>query len=172
MLSIIYIALAVILTSVLFCKVFLEEECIFVAFFASMACLLCSGLIGFVLFLFIFVNIAPKEEFRTNGSCPIYSLNSQDVVKGSFCLGSGSINSQEYYRTFLKTSRGGYERFEVSANSAEIFLSDAEPPKVSWQDVTYVYPKWFTFWKIHSQKRTKYDLTVPSNTIIQKFELK
>lgn len=171
MLSIIYIVISLIVCSLIFYKT-CKKECVSVSLFAFFVSVMFSCLIGLILFLSISSGISPTEISRKDGSCPIYSLNSQDVVRGNFCLGTGYINTQEYYRTFLKTSRGSYERFEVSVNNAEIFLSDSEPPKLSWQDIVYAYPRWFIFWSITQETRSKYDLTVPSNTIIQKFELK
>jgi len=60
----------------------------------------------------------------------------------------------------------------VAVNKAELYLNDEQSPRLTWQEIKYVLPWWFSFWEISTTAKTKYDIIVPSSTIIQKFEVK
>lgn len=113
-----------------------------------------------------------KEQFRTNCSTEIISLSNSQSISGSFFLGSGVIDSTEYYFTFKKDSDGAFNRWKIPAYSARLFLTNSQSPKIIWQRIYYGAPKWLTFLSRSEDRDTIYDIYVPENTIIQKFEVK
>lgn len=120
----------------------------------------------------IAVVIFGRETSRINNEKLIFSLKSENLPQGNFVLGSGQINAQTQYYYFCKDGRGAYYQENLAAQDCFIFENDEVAPKIKWQTVTYSLPKWVSFFDISRQVNTKYDLIVPSNTVIQKFEVK
>ena len=61
------------------------------------------------------------EVSRENQVGFIYSLRNDTATTGNFFIGSGSIDSTEYYYTFQKDDRGGYFRLRLYANDCILF---------------------------------------------------
>jgi hypothetical protein len=133
--------------------------------------ILVTSLVPALLFLRVATEYA-TEISRQDVSFRIYSLNNEDKIQGDFVLGSGSIGTREHYRAFYKDERGAYNRLQLLVSKTSLFLDDSKPPQASYQKVTYRLPWWYSFWEIIITRDTSYDLTVPSSTIIQKFEVK
>jgi len=113
------------------------------------------------------------EYKRVDQRISVYSLRNESGVNGSFFLGSGNISRTEYYYTFIRDARGGYERFKIQSSICYLFQDENESPYISWQDVYYRPPKWLLIWPSFSNMRqTKYDIHIPENTIIQKYEIR
>lgn len=136
------------------------------------------GLILFETIIFLLFNVyvdlggCTKETHRDSQEMEIFSIRNVDSVSGSFFfLGSGYIGGSEFYYTFIKDSRGGYNRWSVNSNYATLFMSDVKP-KVYWQVVHYSWPKWFCPWSPDITKNTSYDIIVPVGTIIEKYDIK
>jgi hypothetical protein len=135
------------------------------------------GLLFFETIIFLFCNVIvdlggyKKETYRESQEMEIFSIKNVDTVSGCFFLGSGYIGGSEFYYTFIKDSRGGYNRWSVNSNYATLFMSDIKP-KVSWQVVHYGWPKWFCPWSPDITKNTSFDIIVPVGTIIEKYDIK
>lgn len=125
------------------------------------------------LFLCLILNIFDIgfTESRNNHSTPIYSLNNSQSIQGSFFLGTGHIQQTENYFMFTKDERGGYSRVTIPVQNASLFLG-TQTPELKWQEINYVVSGWVSFIPFSRTERTKYDIFVPENTIIQKFEVK
>src|SRR5690606_4972966 len=107
------------------------------------------------------------EVGREKVIIPIYSLRNDSSISGSFFLGSGSIDSTEYYYTFYKDKRGGYHRWKIPNYEATLFM-DSNEPHAYYEKVTYECPWWISL-PFKNTKSTKIDLHVPKGTIIEKF---
>ena len=105
----------------------------------------------------------------------IYSLKDAGTTyKGSFILGSGSIDSQEYYTAYVYTDDGFYkDKFEQ--DMTYIKETNSVTPKVEkYIEVTTM--NWLEGWLVGKYIQngccyTKYILHVPKGTIIKKFRL-
>ena len=166
MITYILIAILVILTTIVAVKNGV------VAGIAAFFGLLVLESLMFSLFLpFIEIGGHTNETNRDSQEMEIFSIKNVDSVSGRFFLGSGYIGGSEFYYTFIKDSRGGYNRWSVNSNFATLFMSDVKP-KVSWQVVHRAWPKWFCPWSPDFTQNTSYDIIVPVGTIIEKYEIK
>ena len=166
MITYILIAILVILTTIVTVK-----KGVGFGIVASFGIIVIESLV-FSLFLpFVELGGYTKETHRDSQEMEIFSIKNVDSVSGSFFLGSGYIGGSEFYYTFIKDSRGGYNRWSVNSNYATLFMSDAKP-KVSWQVVHSAWPKWFCPWSPDFTQNTTYDIIVPVGTIIEKYDIK
>lgn len=105
----------------------------------------------------------------------IYSLKDAGTTyEGSFVLGNGSINSQDYYAAYVHTADGFYkEKFEQ--DMTYIKETNSVTPKVE-KYIEVTTANWFEGWLLGKHILngccyTKYILYVPRDTIIKKFRL-
>lgn len=110
-----------------------------------------------------------KEQFRTNCSTEIISLSNSQSISGSFFLGSGVIDSTEYYFTFKKDSDGSFSRWKTPTYNAKLYLTNNKKPQITWDRICYRAPTWLTYITCNQYRNSSYDIYVPENTIIQKF---
>lgn len=141
------------------------------------------GLIGIALFsLFAFMiwggtlifcqntgqGVEVKRDWQTQ---PIYSLRNTDGIEGRFTLGSGYVQTHEYYYMFGKQPDGGMYRMKLYANDCVLYQRN-DTPHLDWQLITYRYPKWAHLWPNYIWTRdSKYNVIVPMNTIVEKFNI-
>lgn len=132
------------------------------------------GLFGCLMFPCIFENCSKKTEVRReNLNWPIYSLKENNEIRGNFFLGSGGINSTEYYYTFTKNERDGFSRWQINENNAIIY-QDVKPggqPYVSRQKIISKYSKIGFPWDKFEESFTSFDIHVPADTIIEKYKV-
>lgn len=120
------------------------------------------------MFNLFFSTITKKEVYREDHIVNIYSLRDGSTINGSFTLGSGYVKSEEFYFCFAKNEEKFY-RWTIPVNDSYLIESD-ETPKVSWQTIHYK-PHWaLTFINFCKSEDTKFDITVPKNTIIKEFK--
>jgi hypothetical protein len=111
------------------------------------------------------------ETHRTDCVSHIRTLTLHSSDNGSFFLGTGTIKGKEYYYSYAKTERGTYVRVQLPTKSVELVLDDIRSPQMQWQEIQYRQSYWWSFIPVSSTSRTKYDIIVPTSTIIQKFEV-
>lgn len=111
-----------------------------------------------------------QESGRTDHSIPLYSIKVDNEIRGSFFLGTGSVDGVRYYYGYVENGRGGFILHKFEASETSIFEKDAIP-SVEWQTVHYKTPWWISPFNLTSYKETKRDLIVPKNTIIKEFKL-
>lgn len=111
------------------------------------------------------------EHSRADKTYQIYSLRNDSSINGSFFLGSGQINRREYYYMFAKNSRGGYIRNILPINECALF-QDSNAPYVHYQEIKYRQNRWISFVPFYSKEGSIYNIHVPENTIVEKFEAK
>lgn len=144
---------------------------IFMSFLLSTTLCAVAGLIVFGI-LGIF-DSAAVEHSRNNKECNIYSIHNDNTIQGSFCLGSVTISGVENYYTFSKDNRGGLQRVTLNVNNCFLFQDDNKRPHISWQTITYRPSKWVYVGPTNEwNSDTKYDIHIPENSVIQKFEVK
>lgn len=109
----------------------------------------------------------PRQDFNQE----IVSIRNSNTANGSFFLGSGNIFNTEYYFMFIKDGDGAFVRKQVPTNDSRLFLTNNQKPHIFWQKINY-RPKWW--WAVvgfMESEYTKFDIIVPENTIVQKFEV-
>ncbi len=116
-------------------------------------------------------DISTIEQYRTNIKIPIYSIRNINSVGGQFFLGSGTIKSTEFYYMFAKNPDGGLYRYTVSTNKAIIYQDEDSKPYIHYQDITTRPSKWICFIPFSGHKVTVKALHVPSNTVVEKFQV-
>lgn len=113
----------------------------------------------------------PVEFSRTNQTQVIYSARNADGVEGRFYLGSGFIESTEYYYMFSKQSDGGFYRVKLRSGDCVVYQNNGTP-HLEWQRIYYTYPKWAVWWPQNVWTRDSiYSVIVPTNTIVEQFRL-
>jgi len=113
------------------------------------------------------IEIGRVDHFRE-----IVSVRNQNDLGGQFFLGSGHVDSREYYYFFAKTDNHSLIREKIPSANCEIFQTNELSPRVTWQVVTYKLPSWFCPIEVKSYEETHRNLVVPEDTIIEEFELK
>lgn len=112
------------------------------------------------------------EISRQDIKIPILSLNNKSTIDGSFLLGTGQIQSTEYYFMFSKRQDERIERLQLPVNNSFVLQKENVSPYVCYQVVTYRYSKWVHLWpKLTWTQRTTYDIIVPPNTVIEKYNV-
>jgi len=132
-----------------------------------------SVLSGMLLFLIIMpVCIATNNGEVSYKRTPIYSIsqNTQNIVSGSFFIGSGYVSGEPYYFVFLENN-GGKTIKKIKMDGLTVTETDKEKP---YYEITFKRNK-ATFWIPIWWRETRYlgeRIVIPSNSIIVNFELR
>ncbi len=110
------------------------------------------------------------EIKRENVYLEIYSLKNSTSVEGSFTLGSGYIQETENYFVFYKDADGAFRRWSAPVRDCRLFLKN-ETPFIHYQKVTCKSPFWLTYISPSEETTTLFNMVVPENTLVQKFEV-
>lgn len=128
----------------------------------------------FTLITSLEINFPEETDWKpySKGSIPIVSLRTQETMQGSFVLGSGTIGSHEKYYFMTKLESNTYKRENSYTEDTIIKETNDENPNFSWTWEIYkvettLWPKMFISDPIY--RKTKFVLTVPKGTVIQKF---
>lgn len=112
------------------------------------------------------------EVGRDNCGASIYSMKNVNGIEGTFCLGSGNINNQEYYYMFEKVNNGGLQRIKLPSRNCIIYQNENVNPNITWQNIHYRLPYW-ALWpnitKFQTTENSMYDIYIPSNSVVLKF---
>jgi hypothetical protein len=115
------------------------------------------------------------ETHRTDHTYNIYSIKRENVVDGSFFLGSGSIDTSRDYIFYYKDTDDFFRLGSVPTRKSRIKeceVTDGFIPYARYQTIYYNTAFWYSFGLGCShQKNTMTDLYVPVGTIIQEFKL-
>ena len=147
----------------------------FLMFFMSLLMGAMGGMFSGLLGLILNNTILPPQITKTqDAKIEIYSLVSKQDISGSFALGSGYVGSQENYYTFTKNEKGGFEREVFPSHHTTLYMEDSSNPRVEWVVSTYTPSKWIVFpWPVDFSwtEDSRYNMYVPQNTVVQKFEI-
>lgn len=131
-------------------------------------------LIYAVILIFVSYNVVaeidmPDPRYEKEHYLYIYSLKNQNDTSGDFFLGSGAIESTEYYYYFYK-GQNGYRRSKERVYDVSIQETDSRRPEIVKIIKTYSHEKSFIKWtpQTHSEN---YIMYVPTNTIIRNFKV-
>lgn len=72
----------------------------------------------------------------------IYSINDNINVNGRFVLGTGYIESKNYYYFYINTDKG-LKAEKIEANNVYIQETDEVSPRIIYQYHKYIYPEWY-----------------------------
>ena len=144
-------------------------EIIFFPLIIGIACLFVSA--GIITLLYCNFKI---EDHRVQNTVQIYSIKNTSEIHGDFCLGSGSIDSSEYYYAFQKYPDNSLKRISFRVEDSFLYqdTTNGEVPYVDWQTIVYRAPKWLSFWPhFYTEDRTYYYVHVPTNTVVEQFQI-
>lgn len=116
-------------------------------------------------------NCFRDEILRQDFSQEIVSIRNSSATSGSFLLGSGNISNTEYYFMFTKDEDGAFVRKQVPTKNSRLFLTNDQKPHIFWQKISYRPKLWWAVVGLIEPEYTKFDIIVPENTIVQKFEV-
>jgi len=94
------------------------------------------------------------------------TLKNKDKLSGSFILGTGTINSTEYIRGFIKDENGYFVRDEVTMSSVKIFETEEMKDRAEVWCTKNIHN---TFGEMI--RKDDCLLKVPKGTILQRMEL-
>jgi hypothetical protein len=127
--------------------------------------------------MLLFIVIVPVCIATNNGEVsykrtPIYSIsqNTQNIISGSFFIGSGYVSGEPYYFVFLENN-GGKTIRKIKMDGLTVTETDKEKP---YYEITYKRNK-ASFWIPRWWRETRYlgeRIVIPSNSIIINFELR
>ena len=103
---------------------------------------------------------------------PVSSIFSERGIYGSFFLGSGTIESTDYYFYFIQLPDGGLRRIQIRTSMVTIYEGYDKPYMtwIGWKSITpdrYIEACFECLSWSHKVK-----LYLPRNTIIKKFEIR
>jgi len=103
----------------------------------------------------------------------IYSINDNIETNGRFFLGTGRIETTDYYYFYIKTDKG-LKVEKLAATNTYIQETDEITPRVVYQYHKHIYPEWFRKWFIgdpnpHGEVTTI--IKVPTNTVTTQYTL-
>jgi hypothetical protein len=103
---------------------------------------------------------------------PVVSIFAERGIHGSFFLGTGTIDTRDYYFYFIRMPDGGLKRIQIRSSMVVIYEGYDNPYMtwIGWKSVTpdrYV-EACFDCLTWSSQVK----LYLPRNTIIKKFEIR
>ena len=104
---------------------------------------------------------------------PIISFTSDRSISGSFFIGSGSIDTVEYYFYYALREDGNYIRQKQPVESSsiqEMPEGSTNQPCIKWNALTYKNPKWVGP-NFSDPGKSEHVFVVPHGTIIQRFSL-
>ncbi len=111
------------------------------------------------------------ETYRDEYSTQIYSLKNVNDIEGTFFLGSGYIDNQEYYYMFQKYEDGGLRRIKLLSRDS-ILYQGSSSPHIRWQVIHYRLPYWASIWpNFEGTDDSMYDIYIPSNSVVMKFNV-
>ena len=131
---------------------------------------ICSLLLSFFTIGVLFCIDAKETETYYKHYCNVHSLKNSNDVRGSFVLGSGSIEQVEYYYYYYKDGNGYFKRGSKEVNSTVIEEKEGVIPHIE-----SLYTKYesrtglIKSYTDHSSKQ--YKIVVPKGTVINKFEI-
>lgn len=111
------------------------------------------------------------EISRDNFSKSIYSIKNTQEVHGQFYLGSGYVNSSEYYYMF-ENQGGGLHRISLKSDGCYVFQDATNGAYLSWQRIYYRASRWVSIWPhFYQTEDSIYYIHVPTNTVVESFQI-
>ena len=155
----------VIVISLICCEVFYKDIPLI---FFSLILILLIILLGMQIFGY-------KVESNLTEDVPyeIYSINDNIGVDGRFHLGTGRIESKDYYYFYIKTDKG-LKVEKLDATNAYIQETDEVTPRVIYQYHKHIYPEWYKKWFVidpNPHGEVTIIIKVPTNTVTTQYTL-
>lgn len=137
--------------------------------------LLCGiSLILIIVALFIgFFGMKVEANLTEDVPYEIYSINDNIGVDGRFHLGTGRIESKDYYYFYIKTDKG-LKVEKLDATNAYIQETDEVTPRVIYQYHKHIYPEWYKKWFVvdpNPHGEVTIIIKVPTNTVTTEYTL-
>ncbi len=149
---------------------------LFITLLGSLLGIFAGGILGSIIgaaIAFVLGIFVPKpkgnQETKTTR---LASLRSSGGIQGSFFLGSGSIESQQYYRYYEDSGDGGYTPCQLQIDSnVTVYEEDRKDAElvVTWTAYDNRFIDGFVIQNLDSN--TRYAFHVPRGSILQEFVL-
>lgn len=120
----------------------------------------CLILIGINTFLAVFTQkrVDDSKIYKLDKKIAIQSLETDNVAKGHFIYGTGTISNETRYFVYVKTATGSLVLRDFPADETEIFET------LSKDDQPYL-----EIWLNKTKTMNKFKLYVPKGTVSQKY---
>ena len=141
--------------------------------------ILISAMILLCSLVIIFLGIHKNdigEIIDTNiHSFPIASVRNRNEISGSFFIGTGNINSQDYYIYLRIFNDDSFKRDKILTDRSRIFENSNVNPKIEWTVVRRLHPpllrKGIKMFDSYQKREGDYRIIVPENTIMHSFNI-
>ena len=134
------------------------------------------GGIGFSIAALIFVCFVSSPagiiDKRDHYKFPIKSLDTKTTASGNFFLGSGSFGSKIYFCYYVVNTNGRITLHKTEYNDVELITTDKKSPSLQYDMLHMgVHSLVVPFHVPLPTVRSKVLLTIPENTIIEKYQI-
>lgn len=99
----------------------------------------------------------------------LISLRDDSDLSGRFFLGSGFINSTEYYFYYSQANNGGYIPGKIPVDNVTIFEDQTENAYIIVLKPKFINP--VSYWIALIPNETMYEVHVPPGTILRQFSI-
>lgn len=114
------------------------------------------------------------EKSDKFGVTYISSVSANSAISGNFCLGSGSIESRDYYY-FVVNSKYGYQINKIEITDQVYVKEDCNTkPYIEYTKYNCTYQNWFSsliFKKSFYNYEGEIIIHVPNNTVIKNYNV-
>lgn len=150
---------------------FCQDEPIFNVFISFMILLMML----IVMFGIVHKGNIGKEISRRTEHIKIASVRNIRDISGSFFLGTGNIDSKNYYIYLKAMNDGSFKQDRVLVDHSRIYETSELTPRIQWSVVRRRSPLFlrtgFECFDTYESRSGDYVIIVPENTVIHSFQV-
>lgn len=128
----------------------------------------------YLIICFSIIQAHPEIDHYVDDTKSIISIRNSNSMSGSFFLGSGSFNSEEYYVCYYKNTNNGIKQFRSKVDSSIIFEDTDKDPFVEIYRNKYDVG-WFKYISVlnpvYVNDFSHIEYHVPKNTVVCNFKV-
>ena len=131
-----------------------------------------SGILWFIVFFIVgvFIGIFPERKYVPTESKNIVAISDNLQTKGSFFLGTGSLDGTLYYFYYEQAKDSGYIQGKVKVENAEIYEQDSiKNPKIQFYTKEFVNNNWNNWAFLITCSFERAEIFVPKGSIKRNF---
>ena len=134
---------------------------------------LVAFLIGILLTLIgcVFADCSPSEPYGEPETIELMALKDGDEIFGSFFLGSGMVEEDQYYYYLIETPKGiQQQKTLVDENVFLHYIENGETPRLEKQTMR-TSNKFLLFWTCGADTYTESHFYIPKGSLTTEFEI-
>lgn len=118
-----------------------------------------------------FIGLVVPKQWTGPETTKLVSLRNNDGISGHFFLGSGSIETKQYYFFYKEAERGGYRpgKIEVADN---VIVYEEKQQNGQLKVYTYQFSKPAYYWFAFKIPSYRYEFVIPEGSLKQNFVLR